>query len=294
MSDVKPFLTYEEQIKKIASHGCAVPDGVLARKVLSQTNYYRFSAYFLPFKQRNGNYKPGTSFEMASRIYEFDRKLRAVLFAAVARIEVLLRSYFAYYHAAHYGPLGYMDSCNFRGAGHDHTRFQRQIADSIDRNKTVLFVQHHIQNYNRQFPVWVIIELFTFGMLSRFYADLKTQDKKAIAKSFNLRYNVLESWLRCLTDFRNNCAHHGRLYFRAFPASPAGFTNIDEKDKRRLFCLMLVLKALYPDSEEWNSEVYAPIVKLFGEYAADINIRHIGFPDDWTSRLKIGTEELGL
>jgi len=69
MSNVKPFLTYEDQIKKIVAHGCAVPEKENAKKVLLQTNYYRFSAYFLPFKQRDGNYKPGTRFEQVSRIY---------------------------------------------------------------------------------------------------------------------------------------------------------------------------------------------------------------------------------
>jgi abortive infection bacteriophage resistance protein len=135
MNQVKPFLSYEEQVKRIGSHGCHIEDASLARMVLSRINYYRFSAYFLPFKQTDGNYKPGTSFKTVYRIYEFDRRLRAVLFSAVARIEVFLRSQFAYYHAAHYGPLGYLDSSSFRDKGHDHTRFVNQINDTIRAGK---------------------------------------------------------------------------------------------------------------------------------------------------------------
>jgi hypothetical protein len=35
-----------------------------------------------------------------------------------------------------------------------------------------------LDNYGGQFPVWVITELFTFGMLSYFYGDLPTPDQK--------------------------------------------------------------------------------------------------------------------
>lgn len=42
-----------------------------------------------------------------------------------------------------------------------------------------MFVKFHIDNYDNQFPLWVISELFTFGTLSYFCNDLTTADKKA-------------------------------------------------------------------------------------------------------------------
>jgi abortive infection bacteriophage resistance protein len=282
MNKIKPFLAYEEQVKKLSSHGCYIEDASLAQTVLSRVNYYRFSAYFLPFKQTDGDYKPDTSFTTVYRIYEFDRKLRAVLFSAVARIEVFLRSQFAYYHAEHYGPLGYLDSSSFRDNGHDHTRFAKQIYDAIKKNEKVLFVRHHIKNYDSQLPLWVITELFTFGMLSRFYADLQTKDQKKLAKDlFGLNPKILISWLRCCTDLRNNCAHHGRLYFRAFPAAPAGLLELDQKDRQHIFGMAMILKALYPDKEAWQKEVVDGVSALIMEYQSDIKLCHIGFPQNW-------------
>jgi len=183
MKQVKPFLSFEGQIERFRAHGCNVEDTSFAQTVLSRVNYYRFSAYFLPFKGKDGEYKEGTSFNSVSRIYEFDRKLRIILFAAVARIEVFLRAQLAHYHAEQYDPLGYLSGMSFRAKGHDHARFTQKINDEVRNNAKVAFVQHHIQNYNSQFPVWVIIELFTFGMLSRFYADLHTKDQKTLAKN---------------------------------------------------------------------------------------------------------------
>jgi abortive infection bacteriophage resistance protein len=240
----------------------------------------------LPFKQNDEKYHAGTSFKKVYRLYEFDRKLRTLLFVAVARIEIFLRSQFAYYHTKQYGPLGYMDAVNFHAKYHNHERFLKLINDITKKNEKVLFVQHHLQKYNGQFPLWVISELFTFGMLSRFYADLQTYDQKKLSKElFGLNPKTLISWLRCCTDLRNNCAHHGRLYYRIFPAIPAGFEKLSEKEKRRLFSLLLVLKGLYSDTSVWDSEILTPLCELIDEYQSDVQLQHIGFPHNWKEAL---------
>jgi len=288
MKQIKPFLSFEGQIERLRAHGCNVEDLSFAQTVLSRVNYYRFSAYFLSFKKKDGEYKEGTSFNSVARIYEFDRKLRVILFAAVARVEVFLRTQFAHYHAEQYGPLGYINDATFRPKGHDHTRFIKKINDEVKNNAKVPFVQHHIQNYNGQFPVWVIIELFTFGMLSRFYADLHTKDQKTLAKKlFGLNPKILASWLHCCTDLRNNCAHHDRLYFRIFPSFPAGLPELDVNDRQRIFGILLVIKELYPDKIGWNVEVIRQIQSLLMEYQPDIKLQHIGFPQNWQEMIKI-------
>jgi abortive infection bacteriophage resistance protein len=288
MKQIKPFLSYDEQINRLLAHGCKVEDKFFAQTVLSQVNYYRFSAYFLPFKGQNGNYKLETSFMSVYRIYEFDRKLRSIIFSAVARIEVFLRTQFAYYHAEQYGPLGYIDNTTFRVKGHDHARFMQKVNDEVRHNAKVPFVQHHIQNYNGQFPIWVIMELFTFGMLSRFYADMYTRDQKSLAKNlFGLNPKTFSSWLHCCTDLRNNCAHHDRLYYRIFPSFPAGLSELEVKNKQRIFGILLVLKELYPDISGWNKEVFQPIQSLLTEYQSDIKLEHIGFTQNWQEILKV-------
>lgn len=95
-------------------------------------------------------------------------------------------------------------------------------------NNKALFVKYHVTKYNGEFPIWVIAELFTLGMISPFYADMTTADKKELAKSlYGTTPKYLVSWLRCVTDLRNICAHYGRLYYRIFTASPAGFSISD-------------------------------------------------------------------
>ena len=57
---------------------------------LKQANYYRLSAYFLPFRKKNGTYFADISFNRIQRIYKFDSKLRGVLFNCIERIELHL------------------------------------------------------------------------------------------------------------------------------------------------------------------------------------------------------------
>ena len=132
--------------------------------------------------------------------------------------------------------------------------------------------------------MWVITELFTFGMLSYFYSDLLTQDQKAIARQYNTSHTVLKSWLRCCTDARNICAHYGRLYYRVFSAAPAGF-NLSAGVRWRMWAVMLVIKALYPSPQKWREEFVPRAEKLFQKYADDIDLYHLGFPRDWKAHL---------
>jgi abortive infection bacteriophage resistance protein len=285
MAQLKSPTTYKQQLEKLRSRGCHIPDIPLCEGILSRINYYRLSAYFLPFKDANGNYMPGTDFNSVYQIYEFDRKLRNLLFAVIEEVEVYLRAKFAYYHAQKYGASGYMDVANYNQR-HRHDRFKELIEAEIKNNRKVLFVQHHISNYGGQFPVWVITELFTFGMLSYFYGDLPTPDQKQIAKGvFGAIPKNLVSWLRCCTDLRNICAHYGRLYFRIFTAIPANLPGLNKDAERRLFGAILALKALYPDTDKWNAEIQPSLCSLVDSYSRVIHLDHIGFPDDWASKI---------
>ena len=281
---IKNPTTYEQQLAKLKSRGCMTKDDAFCIAVLKTVNYYRLSAYFLPFKKNDDTYVGGTSFEQVFNIYEFDRKLRRIIFSAIEEIEVFTRAAFAYFHAHKYGDVGYFNEKNY-SAKHQHEKFKKLIEQEIHSNRNVPFVRHHTQKYNGMFPIWVIVELFTFGMLSFFFADLNTQDQKDLARAvFHSTANNIKSWLRCCTDLRNICAHYGRLYYRNFPSVPAGFKT-EGKDRYRLWTIMQSVKGLYYDAGKWNTSILKPMVNLFKEYKDDINLAHIAFPLNWVDLL---------
>ena len=262
-----------------------IDDPVRDVVILEEISYYRLTAYLLPFKQSDGCYKAGTQFRTIYRIYEFDRKLRGVLIAALEEVEIFLRTKFAYFHAHIYGAEGYMNPDNY-SKNHDEVKFKDNISREIASNGRSAFVLHHNEHYEGRFPIWVIMELFTFGMLSRFYSDLKTADQKLLAKEIyhTIPKNII-SWLRCCTDLRNICAHYGRLYYRIFSAIPAS-VSAESKQINRLWGAVLALRQLYPNAKKWNAEILPKLSAVVDEYKNDISLWHIGFPKDWESKLR--------
>ena len=54
--------TYEEQVEIIKKKGFIVDDDKMCKFFLKQANYYRLSAYFLPFRKTDGTYYENINF----------------------------------------------------------------------------------------------------------------------------------------------------------------------------------------------------------------------------------------
>lgn len=284
--EVKEPKSFDEQLNILKERGCIIGDENYAIQVLKHLNYYRLSAYLLPYKRNDGKYASGTTFNTIHRTYEFDRKLRNLLFMIIEEIELTLRTQLSYYHAHNHGALGYMDEGNYNNK-HNHDRFIEHINRAIEKNKNQPFVSHHIEKYDRNFPIWVIIELFTLNDLSIFYVDMPVTDQKAIAlNSFGSTYRVLSTWLHCLTILRNYCAHYSRLYYTTFPIRPLTPLGFSYELSQQVFDYILVLRFLYPYPERWIAVLVTPLQALLDEYSDCIKLKHLGFPDNWCKILE--------
>lgn len=294
--DVKEHNTYDEQIDKLISRGCNITDREQAANVLKRVNYYRLSAYFLPFKQNDDSYINGTSLEKIYGIYEFDKRLTVMLCGLIEEIEVFIKTQIAYYHSLTYGALGYLDNNNFHSTKADkHRELIELFNREVQSNAETLFVKHHINNYNGQFPLWAAVELFTLGNISQFYSQMKAADQKAVSRNlteltgYAYQYKQLESLLFCLTHLRNKCAHFTRLYYHKFgtiPNLPRYVTQEIDFDPHnvRIYQYLFILKILTPIFGRWNNFV-TELEALVDEYSDWIDLKHIGFPKNWKSEL---------
>lgn len=104
--EVKKFLTFEEQLHCIENKGFIILDKDKCLSFLEKVNYYKISAYFTLFKDKNGKYKSNIDFECVYKMYEFDRKIRNLIFSVIEEIELHLRAQLAY----RYGALGQTDA----------------------------------------------------------------------------------------------------------------------------------------------------------------------------------------
>ena len=170
---------------------------------------------------------------------------------------------------------------------HNARSFQSRVKSCVEKNKNSPIIQQSQAKNDGLIPLWVIIEFFSMGMLSYLYGDMKAQDQKKLARSlYNTGVKQMESWLHCLTDLRNRCAHYLRLYYWSFASMPKMPRDFVFESDRRLFSQLLVLKFLYPDRREWNFKMMAVLKPLMEEYERDILLEHIGFPKNWEEMLK--------
>ena len=285
--DLKPATTFNQQLELLRDKNIIITDEASCIDFLSKVNYYRLSGYYLPYIDRaTGSCFQRTYFARIVQIYRFDTALRNLVFSAIERIEIYLRAQFANYHALKYGPEGYLDPNNYNEK-HDNVSFQEYIEKCKKENEKTLIVVHHNNKYDGHFPLWVIIEFFSMGTLSYFYRGMKNNDKAKLAnKLYGTNYQTIDSWLRCITDLRNYCAHYARIYYVKFPAIPRMPTGESYKPSRRIFAQLYLLKLMYPDKANWDKEFLTPLKVIMSEYSKSISLNHIDFPDNWESLLK--------
>ncbi len=285
MAKTKLPATIDEQLAKLQQRGCIIEDMAYARETLKYINYFRLVNYFEPFTVSRKRYEEGTSFNKIMRVYEFDRKLRSILIAALEEIEISLRAAVSNFHALKYGALGYLNASSF-DVHHNHNGFTSKVRHLVEQNEDREFVQHYNKKYQGAFPLWVVMELFSFGTLAFFYKDMHAADKKHIANKFyGCSSSDLDNWIFCLNELRNYCAHYNRLYGNSFPVLPKTPNELDYELEPNVFGYIMVMKQLYHNKENWNRCVAKPIIKQIGKNHDAVRLADLGFPEDWDIKI---------
>ena len=281
-------MTVDEQIENLKRLHLIIDDEEDAREKLNRISYYRLvKAYSSSLKNRkSGKYNKGISFDDIYQMYEFDNKLRYILFPEFEKIEITLRCRITNHFSVKYGSLGYLDSANFDGNYDDlRTRIDRSIENA---SKSSPSIKHFIEDYeNNTIPLRAAIEVFSFGTLALFYKTMKTEDQKEIAKLYykgNSYY--LSSWFESLSHARNVCAHYGRLYQYNFSRLPMIFTpdDSDVENNNRLYRILCCMRYLLKEYGEWPG-IVADIKDLIDEYPGIIKPSGLGLSDGWEIKL---------
>lgn len=288
--------TFEEQLKILEDRHMIIEDRQEALKILKLTNYYRLTAYALQYKN-NDNYDNKISFNTMYKLYRFDKSLRHLILDILESIEISLRTYMAYTLSIKYGSEAHQNSSIFKNIdlymgyddakGNHHKGLIEEINNETYKNKKELFIRHHFNKYKGHFPIWAIVEVFSFGMLSKTYANLNIVDQKEIArKCFDTNYGLLESWLNNLSYIRNICAHYGRVYNKKMAILPKIHNKYikDNLDLNKVFVSIVAIKELTKNTLDW--EVFkSQLDSLIEEYIDVIDLKLIGFPVNWNEIL---------
>ncbi len=283
---VKQPKTHNEQVEILKSKGLIIEDESLALQVLKELNYYTFTGYLREFEIDRNNYEEGTTFEKIYNIIEFDRKFRNIILFSIEPIELLIKSKLSYYIAHKYGPLGYLKPNNFESSKQQNM-IVKNFNRNVNKNKKLGYIQHHINKYDGKFPIWVAVNLFSFGMLSNLFENFKEEDKLSIAKEFNTDSPQLESFLYSIGYLRNKVAHYMRLYNSHLDRVPLYCPNNHKEYNvtNKVFDIIYAMKFLSLNKKEWNDSVVSKFEALFLEYEQYIDLYRIGFPNNWKELL---------
>lgn len=224
----KSAYSISDQIKLLKSRGMRFRDETLAASYLANISYYRLKGYWWDMQTdyKKHTFKPDTWFEDIIDRYNFDRKLRLILFDAIERIEIALRTKLIYHFSVSYGGLWYLDSNLFENRTiklNDGTvkPIHQNILDELQKEfsrSREIFIQDHRNRFpNCDADAWKTLEVASLGTLSKIYKTLKHQlpEKATIANEMGLNlHSELSSWLEAITCVRNIVAHHSRLWSR--------------------------------------------------------------------------------
>lgn len=287
MKFTKPPTTFQEQIELLKSRGLIIKNSKKALQNISRINYYRLSSYFPPFQIQKNLFEQGVSIERIFELYEFDREFRYLILRALENIEITLRTKIAYCFSHKYGPFAYSDSQYF-SPDFNHSDWYNKLKESIDRTHED-FVKDFFTEYNEEenLPLWIAIEIISFGQLSFLLKGLKREDRKNISEDyFRIDEERLSSWVHTLVYIRNLCAHHSRIWNRTLaikPKVPRKLTEWIGISNSKIFCVFLIFKKLIIISGQWEN-LKCNLIQLLEEYN-DVDIKRMGFPDDWEDRI---------
>ena len=296
MVKLKPALTYEEQILRLKNvHNLTIQDEASAIDILKCVNYYRLSAYGLGLT-KGGNselYSDGITLEHLYRLYQFDCLFRNHCMHIVEQLEIQLRTQISNHLALKYGPEGYVNPSLFsdkktKDGELIHTTIIDNFKKECERQKNTPFVKHHLDKYEGHFPIWVAVELFTFGNLSSLYSIMLPEDRKAIATLYKTEPCHLGSWILSLVEVRNICAHYGRLYNMPLKQTPFLYPEnrrYRSSAQSKIFLVLLSIKRMLNGNSSWVS-FYRRIENLIDEYGDVIKLSFMGFPNNWKQVLQ--------
>lgn len=289
-SFTKRATTHEDQVALLRKRGMVIDDPREAAFYLQHLGYYRLAAYWLPFEADHAThtFKPGARFVDVLNHYTFDRELRLLVLDAIERIEVSVRSNWAYEMAHRHGPHallnGTLAGCQDRWQELlDKTHKEVRRSDEI-------FIKHLTTTYAEPLPpIWAVCEVISLGLLSQWFNNFAPRATRvAIARMYGVDHRVLASWLRHLTLLRNTCAHHSRLWNRAFAILPkmphrapgrvvSGYVGGSRKLYNSLVILLHLMDVIAPH-HQWRTRLNA----LLGRDG--VSVAAMGFPSDWAKR----------
>lgn len=236
------FKTHDEQLETLINKGMIINDLESAHESLARFNYYNIiNGYKDIFIVKGSNPKKflnGVTFDELMFMHQFDKNLRYNLAHILTLIERAFKSILSYEFSKsnQYNSIDfYLDIAHY---DNNHVILASQLVTKLNKElnyaikKSNPMICYYKTKYNA-IPLWIFINIITFGTLSKMYECLPSNIRDAIAiqlsqiSQIKLFPDSIQNALNVLVLLRNKCAHDQRIYdFNTYPTNikPNNFT----------------------------------------------------------------------
>ncbi|OQB24764.1 MAG: Abi-like protein [Firmicutes bacterium ADurb.Bin182] len=286
-------------------------------------------------------YKPNTDFNEVFALYSFDREIRIIFLKYLLQIENEFKSVLSHHFSEKYGYDNYLRLENFCYTASTEPRILKDVAkrhkldyphdiEEIKRisaaenaacvtklfgeiqqviarqlNKHNPMVSHYMTKYG-YIPLWVLVNVLTFGKVATFFLHMKEIDKVNVARHFKLPYRELHKYMSMLGYARNKCAHDERFYDIRFtsrlhtksipyfsliglPTDKSGSCYMGTND---CFAIAIIFKQILSKSD--FKEFVSAIDRAFKKLSSQLKTitienvqRKMGYPSNWTNLVRL-------
>ena len=237
MSYTKTHLSFQDQLQMFESRGMKVYNKSRAIIKLENISYYKIKEFSLPYLDCNGSYKKDTSFEGDIKNFYQDKNVRIYFLEAIEKVELSFKTKFSYLLGQKYGAFGYINFNNWCDRNISKNEIiSRERKFLCKLNKTINKIKASINNGSHdnpilkkyfldypnenRLPIWMVIEILTFGELMYLYETMSLKNRKIIAHFYNLSLDEFTSWMKNLNLVRNFCAHNTHIINIKFKTVP--------------------------------------------------------------------------
>lgn len=223
----KPFLTYDEQIKKLKTVyklNTSV-NSRLEKTFLESISYYDLINGYKDSFMDKGNFKENISMSSLFYFKIFDRNFQNILFKYSVYAENSFKTKLAYILSEEYGEDidSYLNFNNFQIDMRKIKKFKRfkntikNIRDTTFRSN-VNPTKHYREKHNH-IPAWILFKNVKFNDCINLFEFLKKDLKLKIIKRFYFNDNfsdddyirLFKSFISIIRKFRNKIAHNSKV-----------------------------------------------------------------------------------
>lgn len=263
----KPFLTFNEQIRKLEDdYNLIIGDIDFAKEALSSLSYYDLINGYQSIYRSTGKYAEGTTIEQLVATHTFNKNIQGVLLKYSTYVENSFKTLLAYIVAENFTEHQdvYLDISNYRRNRDIYKRKKlskllnelKYVCDNCDDTPT----RHYRQNKNH-IPPWILFKNISFSNATDLFINLNRAEKEnfivhqQVVNSDVLEYHekvsIIFKSLTLIRKFRNKIAHN--LNFLTYRDSALDIKTND------LFINTLVSKTEVGES---RSDVWAMVLAI--------------------------------